>query len=169
MAAFSIVSGYGESMLKGVVTHILLVDARTISRFGLRALVEGESDLRLVGEVADVREAPARTAPLSPHVVVFDGHSDTAHTARMLRWLAAHPMDERPNVLALIDDFDGEGRQLLEGGVRGVLLSRSTPEEIVAAIRMVAAGYRLLIPFTCEEPADTAADWWTKRRQTVRM
>lgn len=134
-------------MLHGVVTRVLLVDARTISRVGLRVLLNNEPDLEVVGEAADVRDTSAGVAQHSPDVVIIEAQSDSFGARETIRRIAGPGFPEgRPKVLGLINDINDSADPLLQAGAQGLLLSSSTPEEIIAAVRVVAAGYSVLIP-----------------------
>jgi DNA-binding NarL/FixJ family response regulator len=123
--------------------RVFIVDDHTILRDGLRALIEVQPDLCVVGEAADGDVALAGVAELQPDVVVMDismprlGGADATEQIRR-----ACPA---VRVLALTAHENGEYVQLLlEAGASGYLLKRAAASDLVRAIRAVAAGHLYL-------------------------
>nr|AHA12085.1 transcriptional regulator [Streptomyces sp. CNH287] len=109
-------------------------------------LFEGNSDLVVVGDAGDTQHAVRSAAGLRPDIVVLDWHSHALDAVEIVRRMAAESNGAAPPVLVLIDEFDERVHRLLRAGVRGLLLNQSSPAEIVSAVRVVAAGYALLLP-----------------------
>lgn len=134
-------------MLQEKVTRILLVDSRAVSRVGLSVLLGQEAGLDVVDEVADFASAAASMAQLSPDVVIVASPAEGSSPAE------AQPLvggaADRPKVLAIVPKLGRAARCWQVAGAWGVLDNQATPERIVAAVRMVAAGYRLVLPL-CE-------------------
>ena len=123
---------------------VLLADDDVLVRQGLRVLVESAGDLSVVAEAADGGQAIELAASTRPDVVVMDvrmpGRDGIDATREISSW------DEpRPRVLVLTTfDLDEIVHDALEAGADGFLLKRSTPDELIAGIRTVAAGDALI-------------------------
>jgi DNA-binding NarL/FixJ family response regulator len=119
--------------------RIVIADDHTIVRDGLRALVEAQPGLLVVGEAADGHEAWLRACELQPDVLLLDlsmppvGGADAAERIARdcprVRLLALTMHEER-----------GYVTRLLRAGAAGYLLKRTAAAELVRAIRTVAAG-----------------------------
>lgn len=123
----------------------MLVDDQPLVREGFRRIVAGEQDMEVVGEGADGLEAVALASRLSPDVVVMD--------IRMPRMdgLAATELilaaDDHAKVLVLTTfDLDEFVFRALRVGVSGFLLKDTPLDDLVAAVRLIAAGDALLSP-----------------------
>lgn len=123
--------------------RVFIVDDHTIMREGLRALIDVQPDLCVVGEASDGDLALAGVVETQPDVVVMDismprlGGADA--TAQIRRNCPAVRM------LALTAHEDGEYVQLLlKAGASGYLLKRVAASDLVRAIRAVAAGHLYL-------------------------
>ncbi len=126
--------------------RIVLADDHPVVRAGVRALLEGERDLEIVGEAATPDAAVALAAGAEPDVVLMDlqfGASGSgAEATRRIR-AQAHP----PAVLVLTNyDTDGDILSAVEAGASGYLLKDAPPDELVAAVRAAAAGESALAP-----------------------
>ncbi|MFB7471936.1 response regulator [Kitasatospora sp. NPDC056184] len=129
---------------------ILLADDEELVRAGLRAVLEAQGDLRVVGEASDGAEAVALARRLRPHVVLMDvrmpGLDGLAATRELVRDGAA-PGGRAPKVLVVTTfEVDDYVYQALRAGADGFLLKRTRPAEIAQAVRLVAAGESLLFP-----------------------
>jgi DNA-binding NarL/FixJ family response regulator len=125
--------------------RILLADDHAVVREGLKALVNAQPDMEVIGEAADGAEAVARARALRPDVLVLDVSMPELTGARATAALKA----ERPEVkvLALTVHHDTSYlRSLLEAGAVGYILKRAAADELVSAIRTVAAGGTYLDP-----------------------
>ena len=125
--------------------RVLLVDDEAMVRVGLRMVLSAEPDIEVVGEAADGGQAAAAVAELGPDVVLMDvrmPHVDGIEGSR--RVLAASPAS-RVVVLTTFGE-DEYVEAALRAGVSGFLLKVSPPEQLVAAVRTVAAGGGLLDP-----------------------
>ena len=124
---------------------VFLVDDHAIVREGLKALINSQAGMKTVGEAEDGLDACERVPILRPDVVVMDvsmpGLSGSQATERLRK--------ECPGakVLALtVHEDKGYIRQLLAAGAAGYVLKRTAPEELIRAIRVVAAGQVYLDP-----------------------
>ncbi|MEV0135536.1 response regulator transcription factor [Dactylosporangium sp. NPDC050688] len=125
--------------------RVLLADDEAIVRAGLRMLISDEPDLEVVGEAADGHEALRAVAALRPDVVLMDARMPGLDGIAAARAIAeAHPAVK----VLVLTTFDEE--VLLDGalraGVAGFLLKVSPPEQLLDALREVAAGRGLIDP-----------------------
>lgn len=125
--------------------RIFLVDDHAIVREGLKALITAQAGLAVVGESDDGLDACERIPALRPDVVVMDvsmpGLTGSLATERLRK---EYPLVK---VLALtVHEDKGYIRQLLAAGAAGYVLKRTAPEELIRAIRVVAAGQVYLDP-----------------------
>jgi two-component system, NarL family, response regulator NreC len=119
--------------------RILLVDDHKIVRDGLKLLIEGHSDLAVVGEAANGEEAVRKAGELSPDVVVMDLSMPVMNGLRA----TVAMVSERPRtkVLVLTTHEDPSYlRQLCQAKAVGYVLKRSAGDELIKAIRQVARG-----------------------------
>ncbi|MGY1701038.1 two component transcriptional regulator, LuxR family [Geodermatophilus saharensis] len=125
--------------------RVLLADDDRLVRSGLRALLDAEDDLTVVGEAADGREAVDRARALRPDVVLMDVRMPRVDGVAATREIVSWP--RRPRVLVLTTfDLDEVVDDALDAGADGFLLKRATPEQLVDGIRTVYAGDALVAP-----------------------
>jgi DNA-binding NarL/FixJ family response regulator len=122
--------------------RVLLADDHETVREGLRLLIDAQSDMEVVGEAGDGRQAIERTAALKPDVVVLD------LTMPDLSGLsAAGALTPNAAVVALTrHDDDAYVQELLDAGAKGYVLKQSASTELLRAIRAAASGGRYLDP-----------------------
>jgi DNA-binding NarL/FixJ family response regulator len=131
-------------MTEGRPVRVLLADDHAIVLEGLRALVDGEPDLTVVGATTDGSRVTALVDETGPDVVVLDLELAGMRGTEVLARLRARP--EPPRVLVLTAYTDGESlRASLDAGADGLALKTESPQQTLAAIRQVAAG-RLVFP-----------------------
>jgi DNA-binding NarL/FixJ family response regulator len=125
--------------------RIFLADDHAVVREGLRALVAAQPDLEVAGEAADGRTACERIEAVRPDVAVMDVSMPELNGAQATERLKASC--PRVKILALtVHEDRGYLRRLLEAGASGYVLKRAAAEELIAAIRAVAAGGLYLDP-----------------------
>ncbi|WP_326560799.1 response regulator transcription factor [Micromonospora sp. NBC_01796] len=130
----------------GPTIDVLIVDDEELIRVGLRAIIDAQPDLRVVGEAADGAELPPLLARLRPAVVLMDVRMPAIDGIQATRRLLATSVDP-PRVLVLTTFGNDEYvYAALRAGASGFLLKRARPAELVAAIRLVARGDSLLFP-----------------------
>ena len=125
--------------------RVVLVDDDALLRAGLRLLLETQPDLRVVAEVGTGREAVRQCRALTPDVVLMDLRMPGMDGIEATRQLTATDSGARVLVLTTFDDESGMF-DAVRAGASGFLLKRATPEELVAAVRAVAAGGGLVSP-----------------------
>ncbi|MGW2212511.1 response regulator [Streptomyces sp. NPDC001781] len=125
---------------------VLLVDDEPLVRAGLRAVLAAQADIEVVGEAADGAAVIPLVRSLRPDVVAMDVRMpllDGIQATRAVLRTVAEP----PKILVVTTFEDDEYvYEALRAGADGFLLKRSRPEEIVHAVRLVAAGDSLLFP-----------------------
>jgi DNA-binding NarL/FixJ family response regulator len=122
-------------------TRILVVDDHAVVREGLVSLLQRYGDLQVVAEAADGASAIRLYRQHRPDVVVLDMRLPDASGAEVTAAIRAEFPQAR---LLILSSFDGDEEiyRALQAGARGYLLKDSTREELLAAIRAVAAGQR---------------------------
>jgi DNA-binding NarL/FixJ family response regulator len=126
--------------------RILIADDQALVRTGFRVIVDAEPDLEVVGEAADGRAAIDETARLHPDVVLMDIRMPNLDGIEATRRVAAKA-PRGPRVLILTTfDLDEYVYEALRAGASGFLLKDAGAEELLHAIRVVAAGEALLSP-----------------------
>ena len=119
--------------------RIVLADDHAIVREGLRALIERQPDMEVVGEAGDGRAAIEIVERVKPDVVVMDLSMPELNGTKATRELIQRDPDLK--VLALtVHEERSYLRELLDAGASGYLLKRVAAEELVHAIRRVAEG-----------------------------
>jgi DNA-binding NarL/FixJ family response regulator len=129
-----------------VSIRVLVVDDEALLRTAFGALIGAEDDMAVVGEAADGRQAVELAARLAPDVVVMDVRMPVMDGIEATRRITAGG-DGPPRVLILTTfDLDDYVFQALQAGASGFALKSRPLEELLAAIRTVAAGEGLLAP-----------------------
>lgn len=124
-----------------------ICDDQALVRDGLRVQLGLVPDIDVVGEASDGEQAVAVARREAPDVLVMDIRMPVLDGIEATRRIVADPATERVRVLVLTTfDLDEHVYAALSAGASGFLLKDATPEEIVRAIRVVAAGESLLAP-----------------------
>jgi DNA-binding NarL/FixJ family response regulator len=129
-----------------MTVRIVLADDEALIRTGLRAIIEAEPDLTVVGEAADGAEVAPLVRRLRPDVVLMDVRMPGVDGIQATRHLV-QTLPDPPKVL-VVTTFENDDHvyDALRVGASGFLLKRARPAELVQAIRTVAAGESLLFP-----------------------
>jgi DNA-binding NarL/FixJ family response regulator len=125
--------------------RILLADDHAIVRQGFRMILSAQNDLDIVGEAGNGREAVELAAKLRPDVVVMDVTMPELNGIEATRRLTADNPHIRVVALSMHKD-SVYVREILRAGARGYLLKDSVADDLVAAVRAVAAGEGYLSP-----------------------
>ena len=130
-----------------MTTRVLVVDDQALLRTAFSSLIDAEDDLEVVGQAADGREAVEIAARLGPDVVVMDVRMPVMDGIEATRQVTAGQGAGVPRVLILTTfDLDEYVFEALRAGASGFALKSRPLEELLTAIRTVAAGEALLAP-----------------------
>lgn len=124
---------------------VLLVDDQNLIRQGLRALLELEPDLEIVGEAENGEQAIKLSEQLQPDVILMDIRMPIMDGVAATREIQKYFPDIKILVLTTFDD-DEYVKAALENGAMGYLLKDTPSEELAVAIRAVYKGYTQLGP-----------------------
>jgi len=125
---------------------VLVVDDQALLRTAFSSLINAEDDLRVVGEAVDGRQAVELALSLAPDVVVMDVRMPVLDGIEATRRITASDVSP-PRVLILTTfDLDEYVFDALRAGASGFALKSRPLEELLSAIRVVAAGDGLLAP-----------------------
>jgi DNA-binding NarL/FixJ family response regulator len=129
------------------VIRVLIADDQALLRGSFRLLVESDPDLAVVAEAADGEVAVEATRRAVPDVVLMDLRMPVLDGIEATRRICADPAlaGVRVLVLTMFDD-DEYVHPALRAGASGFLLKDTPPADLVAAIRIVAAGEGMLSP-----------------------
>lgn len=126
---------------------VLIADDQTLIRSGLRAIIDSEPGMEVVGEAGDGAEAVEAVRRLRPDVALMDIRmprlDGVAATRALLR--AANPVRTRILMLTTFH-LDAYVAEALRAGASGFLLKEATADQLVEAVRVVAAGEAILAP-----------------------
>jgi DNA-binding NarL/FixJ family response regulator len=129
--------------------RLLIADDQALVRAGFRMILDAEPDLEIAGEATNGAEAVQRARELRPDVVLMDirmPELDGIEAARAIT--ASTPPGAEPVRVLMLTTFDLNEYvyEALRAGASGFLLKDVPPEQLVAGIRVVAAGEALLAP-----------------------
>ena len=127
------------------MTTLLLVDDQSLVRVGLRKILEAEDDMSVLGEAEDGERAVAEAGRLDPDVVLMDVRMPVLDGIEATRRIVRATPAARVMILTTFG-LDGYVYDALRAGASGFMLKDAPPEEIVAAVRVVASGDALLAP-----------------------
>lgn len=124
---------------------VAVVDDQGMVRAGFRSLLDGEADLRVVGEAADGAEAIAVVRRHRPDVTLMDIRMPVLDGIAATRRIVDEGLPTRVLVLTTFD-LDEYVFEALRAGASGFLLKDAPADELAAAIRVVARGDALIAP-----------------------
>ena len=127
--------------------RVLVADDQALVRGGLRMIVDAQPDMDVVGEAADGRLAVEVFHQVKPDVVVMDIRMPNLDGVEATRRIAGPSSPYHARVLVLTTfDLDQYVYDALRAGASGFMLKDAPPADLVAAIRIVAAGEAMLAP-----------------------
>jgi DNA-binding NarL/FixJ family response regulator len=139
------------------VTTLLIVDDHPLQRMGFRMLVESQPDLVVLGEADNGADAVRRATELGPDVVLMDVRMPGVDGIEATRRIIAAGGRSRVLVLTTFD-LDEYAYAALRAGASGFLVKDAQPEELLAGIRVVAAGDAVVAPKLTRRLLDRFAD-----------
>ena len=125
--------------------RVLVADDQSMVRAGFRMLLAGEEDIEVVAEASNGLEAVEKAARYDPTVVLMDIRMPELDGLEAARRILAADRDARILILTTFD-LDEYVYEALRAGASGFVLKDEPPEQLLAAIRTVAAGDALLSP-----------------------
>ena len=127
---------------------VLIADDQVLVRAGLRAILEGQPGIRVCGEAADGRAAIDLVRLRRPDVVLMDIQMPDIDGLEATRRVLRDADEERPTAVLMLTTFDLDAYvyDALRAGASGFLLKDTEPEDLIAAIRVVARGDALIAP-----------------------
>ncbi|GHC52162.1 response regulator [Streptomyces cinnamoneus] len=153
--------------------RVIIVDDQAMVRAGFAALLAAQPDIDVVGDAADGRQGVELSRRAHPDVVLMDVRMPEMDGLEAARRLLDPPpgVVHRPKVLMLTTfDVDDYVYEALRAGASGFLLKDAPPADLIAAVRVVAAGEALLAPsVTRRLIADFAARPAPRRNRSVRL
>ncbi|WP_194922588.1 response regulator [Catenulispora pinisilvae] len=130
-----------------MIISVLIADDQRLIRSGLRAIIESEPGMEVVGEAADGAEAVEAVRRLRPDVALMDIRMPRLDGVAAARSLSSGPGPHPTRILMLttfhLDDYVA---QALRAGASGFLLKDATADQLLEAVRVVAAGEAILAP-----------------------
>lgn len=157
------------------MTSVLIVSTQSLQRLGLRMLLTDQPDLTVAGEATTGAEAVRMSAVLRPDVVLLDGRVQDTDGIDVIRRITHPPAfaaspglaeaaARPPRVLVLTPDTHEQyASAALRAGAGGFVLENAAPEELIAAIRVVAVGDAVITPNLTRALIDTV-----RQQQPVR-
>jgi DNA-binding NarL/FixJ family response regulator len=127
------------------MTSVLVADDQALVRVGLRKILEAEPDTTVVGEAADGEEAVTLARRARPDVVLMDIRMPALDGIEATRRIVVAQPATRVLILTTFG-LDAYVFDALRAGASGFMLKDAPPEEIAAAVRIVASGEALLAP-----------------------
>ncbi|MEU4014521.1 response regulator transcription factor [Microbacterium sp. NPDC028030] len=126
--------------------RVLLVDDHALLRAGFRTILDTQPDITVIGEASSGREAVAKAAALRPDVITMDVQMPDMDGIEATRLLVADPAVGAAIAIVTTFDRDDYLYQALDAGASGFLLKNAGAEDLIAAVRALAAGDGMLAP-----------------------
>ncbi|HSF36543.1 MAG TPA: response regulator transcription factor [Nocardioides sp.] len=125
--------------------RVMVVDDQTMVRAGFHLLLADEPDIEVVAEASNGRDAVAQAARFRPDVILMDIRMPEMDGLEATRRILATDTDARVLVLTTFD-LDDYVFEALRAGASGFVLKDEPPEQLLGAVRTIAAGEALLSP-----------------------
>ncbi len=146
---------------------IFLADDHAIIREGLKALVNTQPDMNVIGEAENGISAWQKVRELQPDVAVLDISMPVSSGIQVTERIKQHCPLVKVLVLTVHEDT-GYLRQALKAGASGYVLKRAVSEELIHAIRTVAAGGIYLDPALASKVVDNYIGSRSKKNESLR-
>ena len=160
--------------------RVLVVDDQSMVRAGFRLLLADESDIDVVAEASNGRDAVAQAARFRPDVILMDIRMPEMDGLEATRRILSSDTDARVLILTTFD-LDDYVVEALRAGASGFVLKDEPPEQLLGAVRTVAAGEALLSPTVTrrviqrfatvrrQAPPDAVADLTPRELEVFRL
>lgn len=156
--------------------RVFLADDHEVVRAGLKSLLNSQSDMKVVGEAADGREAVAQISSLRPDIAVIDLSMPNLNGAETTRELRASTPSVKVLALTVHED-KSHIVELLCAGAKGYLLKRAAAAELINAVRSVAEGGMFVDPRVADQlvaplvagPSDAALELSRRETEVLRL
>lgn len=126
--------------------RVLLVDDHSMLRAGFRTILETQPDITVVGEAATGADAVAQASALLPDVITMDVQMPDMDGIEATRRIVADPAITAAIAIVTTFDRDDYLHHALEAGASGFLLKNAGAEDLITAVRALAAGDGILAP-----------------------
>lgn len=133
---------------------VLLADDHVIVRKGIRSLLEQEAWIKIVGEADDGRETLKKAGELIPDILVLDISMPLLNGLDVARQLSKQHPEIKIIILSMHDSEDLI-YETLQAGVKGYILKKSAPDQLVSAIHAVSLGNS----FYCTQVSEIIQKW----------
>ena len=147
--------------------RVMVVDDHEVVRTGLKAILEPEEDLEIVGEAGSAQEAIQKVAQMEPNVVLMDVRMEGMNGIEACRLIiSAHPSVD----VLMLTSF-GEEEAVMSSilaGASGYLLKNAGRADLIKAIRPVSEGQNLLDPSVTKKVLDRLAQLSVKEQSWAR-
>jgi DNA-binding NarL/FixJ family response regulator len=149
-------------------TTILLADDDPLIRVGLRAVLDAEDDLSVVGEASTGGEAVTRSLDLEPELVIMDIRMPEMDGLEATRRIVGSRLDSKVLVLTTFE-LDEYVYEALQSGASGFLLKRVPPAELIEAVRIIGSGESLVFPAMTRRLVERYAGVQPTKEQAQRL
>ena len=134
-----------DSVARDEPIKVLIVDDHALFRRGLQMVLEGESDIDVVGEAGDGHEAIERAESATPDVVLMDVRMPRRTGIEATR-VIKETLPSTKILMLTISDEEGDLYEAIKAGASGYLLKEISIEEVAGAVRKVNQGQSLISP-----------------------
>ena len=126
--------------------RVIIVDDQELVRYGFRVILDLTDGIEVVGEAVNGEQAIGRARELKPDVICMDVQMPIMDGLAATRLLVGDPQVDSAVLILTTFDRDDYLYDALRAGASGFLLKNSSPESLIEAVRVVAAGDALLSP-----------------------
>jgi len=140
-----------------VTIRVFLLDDHEMVRMGLRKLLESGGDIEVVGEAGTAAAAIARIPALKPHVAILDARLPDGSGIEVCRHVRSTEPAVKAIILTSFDDDEALFAAIMAGAA-GYILKQVTSQDLLTAVRHVAAGGSLLDPSVTERVMERLRD-----------
>ena len=126
--------------------RVLLVDDHALLRAGFRTILDTQPDITVVGEASTGADAVVQASALRPDVITMDVQMPDMDGIEATRRIVADPGVEAAIAIVTTFDRDDYLYQALDAGASGFLLKNAGADDLIAAVRALAAGDGMLAP-----------------------